>query len=129
MDCTTNTQLSLVNRDEAEAAIRLLVHALHRAVDIQRGSGATFEEREVKALELANEAVRRALQQDLQAIADSHADEVVARGVCYRRHQPGTIKYHSLCGPLEVTRATYRQVGVHNGPTIVPLDLATGMID
>jgi hypothetical protein len=36
--------------------------------------------------------------------------------------------YHSLCGPLPVQRATYREVGAHNGPTVVPLDLATGLI-
>jgi hypothetical protein len=37
--------------------------------------------------------------------------------------------YHSLCGPLEIRRATYREVGERNGPTVVPLELATGLIE
>ena len=45
------------------------------------------------------------------------------------RHYEGTVTYHSLCGPLTVRRATYREVGVHNGPTVVPLELAAGLID
>ena len=37
--------------------------------------------------------------------------------------------YHSLLGPLEVTRATYRQAGVRNGPTVVPLELIAGLAE
>ena len=37
--------------------------------------------------------------------------------------------YHSLVGPLEVTRATYRQAGVRNGPTVVPLELIAGLAE
>ena len=45
------------------------------------------------------------------------------------RHEPGHIPYHSLCGTLKVARATYRLTGVRNGPTVVPLDLAAGLIE
>ena len=50
-------------------------------------------------------------------------------GILYQRHHQGTVVYHSLCGPLEIRRATYREVGERNGRTVVPLDLATGLID
>ena len=50
-------------------------------------------------------------------------------GVLYQQHHAGTVVYHSLCGPLEVRRATYREVGERNGPTVVPLELATGLIE
>ena len=32
-------------------------------------------------------------------------------------------------GPLKVARSTYRQVGLYNGPTVVPLDLKVGFLE
>lgn len=89
----------------------------------------TFGSRERAALALANELVRGVLAQDLQDIADSFEDFVEYRGQTYRRHLQGSAKYPSLCGPLEVARYTYRLVGVHNGPTIIPLELEAGLIE
>lgn len=43
--------------------------------------------------------------------------------------QPGKIDYHSLCGTVEIVRATYRKEAVRNGPTVVPLDLAAGLVE
>jgi hypothetical protein len=65
----------------------------------------------------------------LQATAASHADRLLVNGVLYERHQDGNADYHSLCGTMRVSRATYRRVGERNGPTIVPLDLAAGIIE
>ena len=36
-------------------------------------------------------------------------------------------RYHSLCGAVEVRRDTYRLAGVHNGPTVVPLEIEAGI--
>jgi len=36
--------------------------------------------------------------------------------------------YASFVGPLELERPTFRKVGVRNGPTVVPLDLAAGLL-
>ena len=68
------------------------------------------------------------LHDELQDIADSFGDFVEYQGRQYRRHEPGTGRYFSLCGDLDVTRDSYRQMGVHNGPTIIPLELEAGIL-
>ena len=50
-------------------------------------------------------------------------------GVKYKRHELGEIEYHSLCGSMQIARYTYRQVGVHNGPTLVPMELIAGLME
>jgi hypothetical protein len=89
----------------------------------------SFAEREAAALALSNEAVRGVLLEELKAIAASFPDELLINGVAYKRHEPGTGNYHGLCGPLPVGRDTFRQMGVRNGPTVVPLDLVAGLIE
>jgi hypothetical protein len=79
------------------------------------------------ALACGNEIVRRALEAELQRLADAEGNEVHGNGSTYRRHQPGTIAYHSLVGTLRVRRWSYRQRGTHNGPTLVPLDQRAGI--
>ena len=86
-----------------------------------------FEQREAWALALGNELVRRWLESELGEMAQRFGNEVSVDGQRYRRHAEGTRQYHTLCGPVEVRRASYRQVGVHNGPTVVPLELRAGL--
>jgi hypothetical protein len=89
----------------------------------------SFGERESAVLAFANEVLRRWTQRELQRIADHFEDEILVDGQRHRRHASGTRKYHSLCGPVEIRRDTYRRVGIHNGPTVVPLDLAAGILE
>jgi hypothetical protein len=110
----------------AVAAARI---ALESAVTLAVAADASFADRERAVLAAANEACRGMLEMALQATADAHAARVRVEGVVYARHQEGTMSYHSLCGPLDVRRATYREVGVRNGPTIVPVELAAGLIE
>lgn len=88
-----------------------------------------FEAREARALEVANEMVRGWLERELQRIADESADEVLVEDVRYRRHSSGERRYHTLCGAVTVRRDSYRMVGVRNGPTVVPLELAAGILE
>jgi hypothetical protein len=90
-------------------------------------AGGSFEQQEAVALSLANELVRDWTAEALHAIERNFGDEVVVAGERYRRGSEGTIRYHTLCGPVAIRRAVYRQVGVHNGPTVVPLDLRAGL--
>ena len=108
---------------------RAVARALRNAVDAKVGVAASFEAREVAALELTNEATRLFLRDDLVAIADRHGDQVEVDGVIYHRHQPGTVTYFTLCGSLEIDRWTYREMGIRNGPTIVPLELEAGLVE
>jgi hypothetical protein len=87
----------------------------------------SFETREAAALALGNELVRRWIADELQQMANELDDEVVVGDQRYRRHCDGTAQYHTLCGAIAVRRSIYRQVGVHNGPTVVPLELRAGL--
>jgi hypothetical protein len=89
----------------------------------------SFGDREVHALAISNEVVRAFLQQDLQEMSDGLVGEVTVDGVPYKEHEPGTVTYHSLCGPLQVQRPSFRQIGVHNGPIEIPLELAAGLVE
>ena len=106
-----------------------LADALKCAVDAEVGRTATFAQREAAALALTNAATRLFLAGDLQAISDHHGDDVEVDGLLYKRHEPGTVRYYTLCGAIDLERWTYRRVGVHNGPTLVPLDLAAGLVE
>ena len=106
-----------------------LARALRRVVDAKVGADASFAEREVAALDLTNEATRLFLQSDLVSIADSHGEQVEVDGVIYKRHEPGTVRYFTLCGALDIERWTYREIGARNGPTIVPMELEAGLVE
>lgn len=88
-----------------------------------------FPDRERAALELANEVVRRWYQRELGRLAQRYGSDVRVDGRTYRRHASGARRYHTLCGPVEVVRDTYRLVGVHNGPTVVPLEVEAGIVE
>jgi hypothetical protein len=90
---------------------------------------ANFGEREEHAHAICDEALRELLREDLQTMADSFRDEILVSGVAYQLHEPGSATYHSLCGPLPVARPSYRQVGVRNGPIVIALELAAGLVE
>jgi hypothetical protein len=103
-----------------------LLGAFELAMAEQSGS---FRERETAALGLANEVMRRWTELELGRIAARYEDEVFVDGQRYRRHASGARRYHSLCGSVEVQRNTYRLVGIHNGPTVVPLEIEAGIVE
>ena len=117
------------NEEPYRRALAAARAALGRAVSVTVSADASFADREGALLAAANEACRLTLEGTLQTTAEAHPEQVRVDGVLYERHHEGTVVYHSLCGPLEVRRATYREVGERNGPTIVPLDVATGLIE
>ncbi len=106
-----------------------LARVLRLAVDAAVGSAASFEQREVAALELTNAATSLFLRGDLESIAESHGEHVEVGGVIYQRHEPGVVRYFTLCGALDIERWTYRELGVRNGATIVPMELEAGLIE
>ena len=76
-----------------------------------------------------NEATRLFLERELLAIADRHGAQVEVDGVIYQRHEPGIVRYVTLCGALDIERWTYREMGVRDGPTVVPLDFDAGLVE
>jgi hypothetical protein len=87
-----------------------------------------FDDYERSILEICNEVGRRVLEKKLKELSSRHQDEaLLVDGVRYKRHNNGEVEYHSLCGSMKVSRYTYRQTGVRNGPTIVPLELVANL--
>lgn len=117
------------NAEDYETLLLEAQKALRRVVDARVACGASFAEREVAYLDVSNETCRLNLEADLQTIANSHSDKLLIDGVLHTQHRGGTQDYHSLCGPLHVSRSTYRRVGKRNGPTVVPLELEVGLVE
>ncbi|MGH6693045.1 MAG: hypothetical protein ACREF4_20445, partial [Gammaproteobacteria bacterium] len=113
----------------AKQEVRVLAEQMRRVVGAKLAAGAAFAERERALLALSNEAIRVSLEAELQEMADGHGEELLVDGEPYHRHQLGRLEYHSLCGALGVERASYRRVGERNGPTVVPLELAAGLVE
>ena len=112
------TRTAFLAKDEVHRAVSRLRDELAKAVPV-----GTFAEREAAMLVICGEAGRIFIKQELQFLADGVAERVVINGAEYRQHQAGTAVYWSLVGPVQVRRSTYRQVGVRNGATAVPLEL------
>ena len=126
---TTTKKNSTPTKGSKEERTERIVERVRRVLEEELDPDDVFAEIEDVALNTTNEAVRRVLEQVLRRKAAALPEEVEIGGDVWRRHQPGRGKYYSLCGTLEVQRATYRRVGVRNGATCVPLDLAVGMVD
>jgi hypothetical protein len=88
-----------------------------------------FGARHTVLLAILEEAGRGLLEEELQAIADAFDERLRVDGIEHKLHEPGAVNSYSLCGTLRVDRDTYRPVEVRNGPTIVPLELATGLVE
>ena len=120
----TVNRIELFAKPEVKKVISTIREALRKA--LPEGS---FGEREAHAHAINEEALRRVLQEELQAMSDGFGEEVLVDGMPYKLHEPGTDTYHSLCGPLEVSRSSYRKIGVHNGPIVIALELAAGRVE
>jgi len=126
------TSMTARTRDDHHDATRQLQQAFQRALDERVGESADFAAREAAGLELANELCWADQHADLcRRSALFVSDELWIDGKHYRRHSTkmGQGKYGGLCGMLVVPRALYREVGVRNGRTVVPLELDAGLVE
>jgi hypothetical protein len=110
------------------AAKEALQAAMARVIELENDGHVGFEVYEATTLRVANDASRGCLERRLGGIGDRYGDEIAIGGKRYRRHQLGRVGYHSLCGEVSIERWTYRQIGVRNGPTVVAVDLAAGLL-
>ena len=122
MDTVTRT--AFLAKPEVKEVIGELCRVVRRVLP-----DGDFAEREEAVLTTFNEAMRSVLEEELQGVANGFGALLLVDGVEYKKHQPGVGKYHCLGGALHVVRDTYRRVGVHNGPTVVPLELVTGLAE
>lgn len=106
-----------------------LAEMIDRAIRERLGEGSTFEQRQEMAAALSSDALWLREDQELRQ-AITKADEVVVEGRRYHRlEQPSSATYHGRWGSHEIEEALYREVGVHNGPTVKPIELRVGIIE
>lgn len=113
---------------KSNAMTRLLA-AFREEVSEQVADG-DFAARERIALGLANELVRRDLSAALETIVEQQGEgDLLIDGELYRFHAQGSSTYHSLVGPLQLQRPSFRPVGTRNGATVIALELAAGIVE
>ena len=112
----------------AKPEVKTVVYELAQKL-LEELPASDFTEFEEMALVATGEAVRVVLEERLQRIADGFPDRLLVDGVEYKRHEPGTVVIWSLTGDLAPRRETFRQVGVHNGPTLDPMALVAGLVE
>jgi hypothetical protein len=88
-----------------------------------------FSAGEAKLMGLTGALEAASIGQMLAAL-DPVAPRVEVGGVVYRRlNQDAKCTYCTLRGDVVVNRHLYREEGVRNGPTVVPMDLQAGIVD
>ncbi|HWN70215.1 MAG TPA: hypothetical protein VNM90_21395 [Haliangium sp.] len=98
-------------------------------VRTQLGPEATFEQRQDIAAAIASDALWWHTDQRLRE-AITTADEVEVEGRRYSRlEQASSATYYGRWGSHPIEEALYREVGIHNGPTIKPIELRVGIIE
>ena len=111
---------------KAEEAI---VEALRREIRTRLGPESTFEQRRDAGLEIMQKVLWKDGDVDLQgSITD--VEELSVGGKKYRRmEQPSSATYFGRFGSHHVAERLYREEGVHNGPTIKPIELCAGIVE
>lgn len=112
---------------KTETGLELLQEVFNQVAEERLAESGEDGLGETATHSLLNELGQEFFRQRLQRAADEEAEEILVDGRRFRRHAPGKVAYHSLCGGLEVTRHSYRQVGVRNGPTVIPLEIRFGL--
>jgi hypothetical protein len=115
--------------NDLEQALDEFWRALRRVVRLRSGSHCDFRKRERVLLEVLNEAGREELERDLQRRADRQPAVFRLNGQRFTPHCRGKVTYHSFCGPLQVERWVYRRRGVHNGSSLVPLEVTAAILE
>lgn len=103
------------------------MEALERVANDALPAELGFEDFETVVLDATSEFGRRTLERQLQKVADSFDRKVLVNGREHRQNERGTARYHSLFGPVDVRRATYRPVRDRSAVSVVPLELACGL--
>lgn len=112
----------------SDVARRLMLE-VRREVRERLGLDATFEQRRDAAAALASDMLWLDTDEELRETITT-AEEVEVEGRRYRRlEQASSATYHSRWGSHEIEEPLYREVGVHNGPTIKPIELRVGIIE
>lgn len=107
----------------------LIDHVMAYEQAAREGAPRSFADGESELMALAASLESASLGSMLASL-DPVAPRIEVDGVVYGRlNQEANCTYSTLRGEIVVNRHLYRQEGIRNGPTIVPLDLRAGIVD
>jgi len=113
---------------KAMASLVSFVADVQKRASTARGETPSFAAVENELGVLVRDIARRAMTETLLGYEPAAAVVDVGGRVYKRMAEPTPGHYVSLWGRLEVDRYLYREDGVHNGPTVVPLEVRAGMV-
>jgi hypothetical protein len=97
-------------------------------ISTRNGTERTYEQSCDMAAEVMADALWVVANKELTELV-TEDDEFDIDGIRYRRleqHSPAV--YFGRWGSHEIDEPLYRQIGVHNGPTLKPIELRAGII-
>jgi hypothetical protein len=116
-------------------SVRVVCEQAHRIADlldelIQAHLGeTTFEQRQDLAAAVTSDALWLRSDRELHTMTTT-VDEVEVEGRWYRRlEQASSATYYGRCGSHDIEEPLYREIGVHNGPTLKPIELRAGIVE
>lgn len=119
-----------VQRERAKArSVAKLSAMIEREVQRRLGPTSTFEQRNNMRAEIIKEAAFRGADDDLQRMTTDDEEVEEEDGPYRRLDQPSSATYFGRWGPHAIAEPLYRKVGVHNGPTIKPIERRAGIIE
>ena len=109
--------------------VRKLVEELRRAREERLGANATFEQRRDADFEVMRDTLWQAEDDELRGLI-TDAEEVDVDGKKFQRlEQASSATYFGRFGEHPIEEALYREIGMHNGPTIKPIELRVGIVE
>lgn len=117
-------------KDPKNAMVLKLAEQVRAEVRKRHGADLTYEQRRDAAAKVMADVLWADGDKDLKELATrADEDEVEIEGKRYRRlEQPSSAIYYGRWGPHEVEEPLYREIGVHNGPTVKPIERRVGMV-
>jgi hypothetical protein len=112
-----------------ERSVQRMAAMIDREVQRRLGPNSTFEQRNNMAAEIMREGLHRREGDDLRRMTTDEEEVDEEDGRWRRLEQSSLATYFGRWGPQEIAEPLYRKVGVHNGPTMKPIERRAGIIE
>lgn len=110
-------------------SVEKLSEMLEREMQRRLGPKSTFMQRNRMRAEIMKEAAFQAEGADLQQMTTDDDEVEEEDGRYARLKQQSSAIYFGCWGPHTIEESLYRKVGVHNGPTIKPIERRAGIVE
>jgi hypothetical protein len=108
---------------------RKIADLTDQAIREHLGPDSTFEQRQDLAAAVTADGLWFRSDRDLHDAVTTALDVEVTGRRYHRLEQASSATYHGRWGSHHIEEALYREVGVHNGPTLKPIELRVGIIE